>query len=149
MWNENKSLALSRACVWLFAGIGTAITLASPWLLPIYLAYRADALSEKGVYLQITIFCVAAVALAALYLLNRLLANIAKQRVFVEDNIAVLRKLSWCCLLVGAICLASALYYLIFIVLAVAAAFIALIMRVVKNVFAKAVELKSENDLTI
>ena len=43
----------------------------------------------------------------------------------------------------------SALYYMPFLIVSAAAAFVGLILRVVKNVFAEAVRLKDENDYTI
>ena len=41
------------------------------------------------------------------------------------------------------------LYYMPFLIVSAAAAFVGLILRVVKNVFAEAVRLKDENDYTI
>ena len=50
---------------------------------------------------------------------------------------------------VAAICLASALYYLPYLLVMVAAAFMALILRIVQNVFRQACEMKDELDLTV
>ena len=60
-----------------------------------------------------------------------------------------LRRCSWCCMAVAAICLVftAALFY--FLLVAAAAAFIGLILRVIKNVFQQALALKEENDYTI
>lgn len=48
-----------------------------------------------------------------------------------------------------AVCLAAAYIYLPFAFLGVAAAFMALIVRVLKNAFAQAVHMKDELDYTI
>ena len=49
----------------------------------------------------------------------------------------------------GLIFLVSSFYYLPFFALCAAAVFMALILRVIKNVFAQAEEIKKENDYTI
>ena len=49
----------------------------------------------------------------------------------------------------AAICLVSGFYYLPFFVVAACGAFMALIVRVIKNVFTEAIALKDENDFTI
>lgn len=88
-------------------------------------------------------------AAAALYGLWRLLRNISEGEVFIPENVSILRLLSWCCIAAGLVCLFSALYYMPFLIVSAAAAFVGLILRVVKNVFAEAVRLKDENDYTI
>ena len=57
--------------------------------------------------------------------------------------------MSWCCLAAGLIFLVSSFYYPAFFALCAAAVFMALILRVIKNVFAQAEEIKKENDYTI
>ena len=57
--------------------------------------------------------------------------------------------MSWCCLAAGLIFLASSFYYPAFFAFCAAAVFMALILRVIKNVFAQAEEIKKENDYTI
>ena len=47
------------------------------------------------------------------------------------------------------LCLVSCLYYLPFIAVAIAAGFMALIVRIVKNIFQQAIDMKAELDLTI
>ena len=78
-----------------------------------------------------------------------LLKNIKNGRVFIPDNVRYLRIVSWCCTAAAVLCLASAAYYLPFIFVAIAAAFMSLIVRIVKNVFHEAIGMKSELDLTI
>ena len=54
-----------------------------------------------------------------------------------------------CCAGAAVVCLAAAYIYLPFAFLGVAAAFMALIVRVLKNAFAQAVHMKDELDYTI
>ena len=75
--------------------------------------------------------------------------RIAAGEVFVEENVKALRAISWCCFLVAIVFFAFFFYYILGLILAILAAFAGLVLRVVKNVFAQAVEIKEENDLTV
>jgi len=88
----------------------------------------------------------AAILLAYLY---ALMHQIGSGRVFINENVSYLRYISWCCFAGAVICIASAFYYVPWFALGIAAAFMGLIIRVVKNVIAKAVALQDESDLTI
>lgn len=83
---------------------------------------------------------------AELFSLDRLLANIRKKDVFINRNVKHLRVISWCSFAVSVILFISGVYYLLFLLIAVAAAFFGLILRVVKNVIEQAVAIKNEND---
>lgn len=147
-WNENKSVRLSQACVVIFAvllllldvfcyaAVGWFIRLRSmPW--------------QTGVLMMVTIYLCSVFGWILLWKLWRLLANIRAQVVFDVRNVALLRAVSWCCVGAGLICLVSGVYYLPFAVIAVAAGFMALIVRIVKNVFQQAILMKDDLDLTI
>ncbi len=92
--------------------------------------------------------CVPAV-LYALWCIEGLLKNILRQQVFVSANVGALRRIRRCCAYVSFICLVSGIPYPPLLFLAVIMAFLALMVSVVKNVMAAAVELREENDLTI
>ena len=83
-------------------------------------------------------------------------SNLKKEIVFESANVRLLRILSWCCVfaagvtLITAIVLSAKHNHEIFIYIsAVAEFFVGVIVRVVKNCFEKAVQIKAENDLTI
>ena len=82
--------------------------------------------------------------------LLKLLFNIRKNEIFVKQNVTILQVLSYCCLFVGieyiAICYSR---YIAMIFVGFAAIFIGIILRVIKNVFDKAIEIREENDYTI
>ena len=130
-WNKDKSVKLSKFCVCLFMLILAGVCIGAPWLF------------------LVSTYTAAVPAAAALYGLWRLLRNISEGEVFIPENVSILRLLSWCCIAAGLVCLFSALYYMPFLIVSAAAAFVGLILRVVKNVFAEAVRLKDENDYTI
>lgn len=88
-------------------------------------------------------------AIIAVYHLNKLLSNIAKNEVFTAQNSRCLRIISWCIVFAGITFIIFSLWRFEFMFAAFFAMFLGLVMRVLKNVFEKAVELKSENDFTI
>lgn len=150
MWNETKSLTLSKICVKLFMVLLIGLGVTAPFWLKSLLAFYSE-LGLEGFYgyFLTTIYACCVPAAFLLYHLYRLLNNIGEDQIFNEENIRHLRVISWCCIAAGLICLVSGLYYLPWLLLAVAAAFIGLILRVVKNVIQLAVVLKNENDYTI
>ena len=149
MWNKDKSITLSLFCVRLFAVILVGLCASAPWLFKRFTLIRFMVPQQMLSFFLVTVYAVAVPAALALWHLHGLLAEIRKNDVFTHANVARLRALSWCCLAAGLICLASTLYYMPFLALAAAGAFMALILRVVKNVFEQAVALKDENDFTI
>ena len=87
--------------------------------------------------------------LYALWCIEKLLGNILKNQVFITQNVRCIRRIRWCCAGVSVICLGGGILYQPLLFLAVIMAFLALMVSVVKNVMAAAVELREENDLTI
>lgn len=147
--NDDKSLLLTRVCVWLSAAALVLLCVSAPWLFSWFIQKRLILPPQSRDYFLVTTYTVAVPAAITLYMMNRLLANIRKEEVFTEKNTRYLRGMSWCCLAAGLIFLVSSFYYLPFFALCAAAVFMALILRVIKNVFAQAEEIKKENDYTI
>lgn len=87
--------------------------------------------------------------LCALGCIDRLIRNILAARVFILENVRCIRRIRWCCAWVSLVCLPAALFYPPLAFLSVIMAFLALVVSVVKNVMAAAVELREENDLTV
>ena len=148
-WNDDKSVLLNRVCVWLSAAALVLLCVSAPWLFSWFIQKRLILPPQSRDYFLVTTYTVAVPAAVTLYMMNRLLANIRKEEVFTEKNTRYLRGMSWCCLAAGLIFLVSSFYYLPFFALCAAAVFMALILRVIKNVFAQAEEIKKENDYTI
>ena len=107
------------------------------------LPWQVCAVIFVGFYL-----CTPAV-LYALWCIEKLLRGILKGDVFVQPNVRYLRRIRWCCAIVSLICLAAGFGYPPLLFLAVIMAFLALMVSVVKNVMAAAVEIREENDLTV
>ena len=81
--------------------------------------------------------------------MEKLLKNLRDGRVFVEDNVSLLRRIARCCYAACLLCLALCprIYLLGFV--AVAAGFMGLVVRIVRNVFAQAIPMRDELDLTV
>ena len=87
--------------------------------------------------------------LYALLCIEKLLKNILQDDVFILPNVRCIRRIRWCCAGVSLVCLGVGFIYQPLLFLAVIMAFLALMVSVVKNVMAAAVEIREENDLTI
>lgn len=150
-WTDKMSLTLSRAIVYLLAVI---FALACVYVAVSYIGDCGPHVLIQELGLDSAGFCVtfyicAVLAFTALFFLNRLLKNVKNEQLFIDENVKILRILSWCCYLVGIVLTVYSIWAYPFIVVAAAAAFFGLILRVLKNVFAKAVEMREENDGTI
>ena len=84
-----------------------------------------------------------------LYALHRILKNVASGKVFIPDNVQLLRRCSWCLLSAAAICTVGIIWLRVLLVIVAAASFVGLIVRVVMNVFEQAIAMKEELDLTV
>ena len=151
-WNDHKSIMLTKFAT-LAAAMGCVVmVLCGPRIVSWVLAVHALQLvhgPKLGYFLLGLGYCSAALALWMLYNLYMFLARIEKEEVFTPANVLALRRISWCCVGAGAVCLVSCLYYLPFIAVAIAAGFMALIVRIIKNIFQQAIDMKAELDLTI
>jgi hypothetical protein len=150
MWSRAKSVVLSCVC--------TRIVITLLFVLAIVLPFIAQGgffddrylIQPKLVSLVLPVyyaFCVP--ALVALFSLDRMLAAIRRDEVFTQSNVRLLRIISWACFAAAAILLASTVVSIVFAVISLLAAFFGMILRVVMNLFAAAVDLKTENDFTI
>ena len=149
MWNGEKSIILSKLCVLLFMGLLVAAVVTAPWLTQWYVEFSQAGLEEEAAYFMATIYVGSVPAAYLLYSLLKLLRRIETGQVFTAKNVELLRRISWSCFVGAGIALISLLYYYPWLFMGVAAAFMGLIVRVVKNVVAQAVELKDEADYTV
>ena len=147
-WNKDKSIVLSRICLAVFALCLLALDAGAYWIARWFVRTRFQNW-QLGVLLMGSIFCGSIFAWPCLYRLWRLIGNVSRGEVFVEANVRHMRVISWCCAWAALICLVSAAYYLPFGFVAVAAGFMALIVRIVKNAFQQAIAMKDELDLTV
>ncbi len=104
--------------------------------------------SDRTVVMAIA-YLILAIILLADALLFALLMKVRRSEVFTAGSVSLIRGVSWCCI---ALCVAFAVlgyYFYLSFVVSFLAVFLGLCLRVVKNVIEEAVEIKSENDLTV
>lgn len=151
-WDDHKSITLTRYVVAL-AIVGSAVmTVCGPWLVRWLMATHHlyhEGPVVQGALLVLGYLC-AALAFWMLYNLYRFLQRLEQGQVFVPQTVQALRRISWCCTWAAVLCLPAGIWiYLPFAFLAVAAGFMALLVRVLKNAFEQAVRMKDELDYTI
>lgn len=147
-WSTSKSILLSRICVAIFALLLAALDFGAYWLVTWYIHLRGMAW-QSGAGMIVTLYLCSIFGWVLLWQMWTLLNNIRRSEVFIPENVRCLRIVSWCCVAAGAICLVSTLFYIPFAAIAIAAGFMALIVRIVKNVFEQAIRMKDELDYTI
>ena len=148
-WSDKKSLVLSKVCVIVFMALLLTCAVLASWIVNRLNSLSIAARAAGRTLFLITLYVGCVPAAALLICLYVLLHRISAQRVFVGENTECLRHISWCCFAGAIICIVSALYYIPWLAVGVAAAFMGLIVRVIKNVVAKAVSLQDDADFTI
>lgn len=143
-----RSVALSRLCVAVFALCLLALDAGAYRLAEWFVQTRLWAW-QRGALLLSSICCGSVFAWICLYQLWRLLSAIGRGEVFTDGNVRRMRAVSWCCGAAALLSAVSAAYYLPFGFVAVAAGFMALIVRIVKNAFQQAIAMKDELELTV
>lgn len=155
MWNRKKSVTLSLVICVIITVCMFGLLFFAPQLVKLWFTeYRGWDNNTFQIKEIITVFCFlfypsAAFGFTALYNLMRLLINIGSDNTFTDKNVKYLRRISWCCIAVSLMALVSGVFYIPFLFIFVAAGFVGIMLRIVKNVMQSAVELQQENDLTI
>lgn len=125
-----------------------ALLPALPFLLNWYGTIRTLSTAEY-LAIMIAFYICAVITGVALWKLEQLLRNILAGQVFVRKNVRHIRTVQWCCGLVSLVCLPAACCYLPLIFMVIIMAFLCLVVSVVAQIMAAAVEIREENDLTI
>ena len=157
-WNQDKSVMLSFVCVWLFALL---LLLCDAAAIVLLLAKLTSGLSyfpeswgwtpaDKAAPLLSLFWLLFSIpAWTALFQLYMILVCFRKNRVFEAATVRHMRIASWACVGAAAICFAGGFVFPGMFIPALAAAFMALIVRIVKNSFEAAIRMKDDLDLTI
>ena len=94
-------------------------------------------------------YCIVLDMMLADILLFCLLLRVRKSEVFTEESVSLIRGVSWCCL---GLCVPFAIlgiWFRLSLIVCFMAIFLGICLRVCKNAFEVATEIKEENDLTI
>lgn len=146
--NSKLSAKFTLWCSRFIALAVIVLIFAFPRLLDWYQGLRPLGLHGAAAVFYGFYLCVPLV-LYALWCVDRIILNLLKDTVFVQANVCYTRRIRWCCAGVSLICVPAAFFYQPLIFMVVIMAFLALIVSLVKNILAAAVELREENDLTI
>ena len=151
LWKPKQSVTLSLVVTYLAGAALLALMAAMPWLLNLLTPrYGYGRMAAYHLYYLMWIFYACCPAgWAAIVSLLKLLHNIRAGKVFTRQNVKLLRLLSWCFIFVTLIAIPATVVDYYCGIVFVAAGFLAIILRVVKNVIAEAALLREENDLTI
>lgn len=151
MWNFKKSIVLSISVCFIIGGLLAFCAFALPNLITWYFL-AAHSMPVPAMFYKTVLTCFyicLPFAFIALISLLKILFSVNKEEIFTDSNIKGLRILSWCCFAVAFITLIGGWFYYPLWLIAAAAGFIGLILRVVKNIMYSAKKIREENDLTI
>lgn len=147
MKSKSIALKLSIAFTTFFAILLAILTLSAPWSVPLICEYFHRA-HLTNFLITVTYLAVPA-GWGAILLLYKILFNVNKKIIFVKENVKYLQILSWLCFYVGVLSAVSTAKFIAFAIVSLSALFIGLIVRVVRNIIHKAIQIKEENELTI
>lgn len=145
---KDRSALLTLVALGILGGVLVILAFFAPYLARLFVeTFNRPA----GILTPIltTFYTILPFAAGVLVCMWKLLTNILADKVFIPLNVRLLRIVGFLLFFATLIFAAAGYFYMPFYLLAVCAAFITLIVRVVKNCFAAAVVLKDENDMTI
>ncbi|MBQ7782649.1 MAG: DUF2975 domain-containing protein [Oscillospiraceae bacterium] len=148
MTKENRSIRLTSLLIKIAIVLCTISLFLMPYAADVYAVVSIQK-DNVTIPLLVTFYSCAAVGFVILFVLHKLVTNIEKHKVFIEDNVKLLRILSYCCFIISIITLIFARLRILAFIITFAAAFIGLILRVIKNCFTEAIAIREENDFTI
>jgi len=155
LWNSKRSIILTKFCILALMLVSVIMMFYGKYLISRFLILtggaKIDISNEFSFYIITFIsYMLGIIALLTLFCMLRFIVNLENDLVFVPQNIKWLRFISYGCLSAGLLLIiATVVYHKLFLVLSLAALFMMLIVRVIKNAFEQAVKMKEELDLTI
>lgn len=151
--NASVTISLILSVVLLFALIAAMVI--APKLVqlmidtPDNIGDRSGISDAGRVFVLCVTYAMLVLICAADLLLMKILLNVRKGIVFTDGTVALIRCVSWCCILVGALFFSIGGYFQLAIIAGFAAFFGGFCIRVVKNVIEEGTAIKNENDLTV
>jgi hypothetical protein len=149
-WDDHKSATLSTVAAWVALALAVGV---APFLIPILRQVSAGLVADNFVVRAAgPLYVCLAAGIVALALLLVMLADIGRGDVFTLANARRLRLISYCGATIMAAFLVTAVVaglWPVFVLMALVAGFMALLMNVIKNVIDAARLLKEDVDYTI
>lgn len=138
--------------------VGLAVVTVGMWIVRIVDAQLISAIIKDYFAALIPFTFVVPAGYIALAYIEKLLTNVSENRVFESTTTKYLNIICYCCVyaaVVGVVSVVVSLalkinsFVILISVLTLGELFMALLLKVIKSVFAKAIEIKEENDLTV
>ena len=155
LWNSKRSIISTKFCILALMLVSVIMMFCGKYLISRFLILtggaKIDISNEFSFYIITFIsYILGIIALLTLFCMLKFIVNLENDLVFVPQNIKWLRFISYGCLSAGLLLIiTTVVYHKLFLVLSLAALFMMLIVRVIKNAFEQAIEMKEELDLTI
>ncbi|MBE6741233.1 MAG: DUF2975 domain-containing protein [Ruminococcaceae bacterium] len=155
---EQKTTALCQVIVRICYVLLLGAVIAFPFLMkvPVGSAFHFVMIAGHGKYLIFPFYAVVPAGYIALICLDKIMGNILSDIVFDSRNVKLMNIVTACCLYASAVGLISYIIIAIIyksietvILLSMGEAFVALVVRVLRNVMKKAIEIKEDNDLVV
>lgn len=148
-WSYQKSIFLTKLCILFFTAGYLSVIFTCPVITAQFTHYSISALGKSKWWFMATIYACAVPIGILLWNLWKLVKDIGLEEILTGNNIRRLRVISWMCFFVSLFCLLSMTYYIFWGIGSACLAFMGLLIRVIKNTFERAKELKEEVDFTI
>ena len=155
LWNSKKSIILTKLCILALMVISVIMMFCGRYLISRFLIMTGGAKinisKELSLYIITFIsYILGIIAQVTLFCMFKFVTNLEKDLVFIPQNIKWLRFISYGCLSAGLLLIiVTVVYHNLYLIFSLAALFMMLIVRVIKNAFEQAVKMKEELDLTI
>lgn len=155
LWNSKKSIILTKFCILALMVISVIMMFCGRYLISRFLSITGGAKitisKELSLYIITFIsYILGIIAQVTLFCMLKFVTNLEKDLVFIPQNIKWLRFISYGCLSAGLLLIiVTVVYHKLYLIFSLAALFMMLIVRVIKNAFEQAVKMKEELDLTI
>lgn len=148
-----KTETIAKVTLWI-GRVVMAVVVALMFTLPILHRWYAGLLGfdlprKDMIGLWMSYVLSAVCILVALWSMERLMQNMLSRKIFLRENVRLVRRIQWCCGIVALICLIASLFALPTVLMAAVMGFLCLVVSVVACVLDGAVALREENDLTI
>ena len=134
--NNSKYLKLALIITNIFLVVLFIFAVLLPWMVTWYVEamHRSVTLATT---VMVTCYPCVPFAAACLLLTRRLLKNAMAKKLFSENSILCLKRLSACCIVISVITLIAGKFYLPFLIVGAAFAFISLLTFSLKGIFAE------------
>jgi hypothetical protein len=133
MSDYKKSAKITLGLTYFLMFVVAVLAVTLPWLITLY-AEKMNRSQSLATTVMLTCYPCLPFCVVALFSMKKALKNIINGEVFIEQNILMFKRISWCCLFAGVILLIAGNFYLPFYIAGAAAVSCAILMKLIKDV---------------